>query len=43
MIWYFLGGMIAGAVGWNMLIVRIGRKIERERQMEAFRRHDKDE
>lgn len=38
MIWFFLAGMIAGAVGWNMFIVFMGRRIERKRIMEAFKK-----
>ena len=43
MIWMFLAGMIAGAVGWHMLCGWLGRKIIREQQMEAFRRNKEED
>lgn len=40
MIWFFLMGMVAGAVGWNMFVVWYGRKLKRNQQMEAFKKED---
>ena len=41
MIWWFLAGFVAGAVGWNMFCRWIGHKIIRKAQMEAFKRDGK--
>ena len=38
MIWFFLAGMIAGAVGWHLTIMWAGRRIRRREQMEAFKK-----
>lgn len=37
MIWFFLAGMIAGAVGWHMFIQFLGKRIEQRKQIEALR------
>lgn len=37
MIWYFLAGMIAGAVGWSMFCKWAARKIRKRKQMETPR------
>lgn len=39
MIWFFLAGMVAGAVGWHMAIMWIGKKLIRKQQMEAFKKN----
>ena len=41
MIWFFLMGMVAGAVGWSMFVVWYGRKLRKQKQMEAFKKEDK--
>ena len=46
MIWWFLAGFIAGAVSLERLITIMGRRIRRQKQMEAFtgrRAEDEDE
>lgn len=42
MIWFFLMGMIAGAVGWHLFATWYGRKLERQRIMEAFKKKGED-
>lgn len=42
MIWFFIAGMIAGAVGWHLFVTWYGRKLERERIMEAFKKKGED-
>ena len=36
MIWYFLAGMIAGAVGWHMLVQWLGAKIQQEKKLKEL-------
>ena len=43
MIFYFLAGIIAGAVGWHMFVSWYGEKLMRMRQMEAFKKNNKEE
>lgn len=40
MIWFFLAGMIAGAVGWNMFVCWLGKKLEEKRTDEDRRGED---
>ena len=42
MIWYFLAGMIAGAVGFAKIVTYLGEKFRRQEQMKAFRRDNDD-
>ena len=42
MIWFFLMGMIAGAVGWHMLAVHIGRKMKEKEMRKAFNKGGED-
>ena len=36
MIWYFLAGLIAGAVGWHKLIQWLGGKIQQEKMLKEL-------
>lgn len=40
MIWFFLMGMIAGAVGWHMLAIYIGRKLKEKEMQKAFKKEE---
>ena len=42
LIWFFLMGMIAGAVGWNTFVVWYGRRLKKKQQMEAFKKGGQD-
>ena len=37
MIWWFLAGFIAGAVGWNTFVKWMYARIKRREMMEAFK------
>ena len=41
MIWFFLMGMVAGAVGWHMFVVWYGNKLKRKQLDDAFKKGDK--
>ena len=41
MIWFFLTGMVAGAVGWHMFIMWLGQRIKRKQLDEAFKKGGK--
>lgn len=41
MIWFFLMGMIAGAVGWHMFAMWYGRKLKEKEMQKAFEKEGK--
>ena len=38
MIWMFMAGFIAGAVGWSRFVLWMGEKIRKKQMMESFRK-----
>ena len=42
MIWYFLAGVIAGAVGWHKMIRFYGERIQQERKLRELKGEDND-
>ena len=42
MIWFFLAGFIAGAVGWHLAVLWIGGRLEREKKMKELKGEDDD-
>ena len=37
MIWFYLAGLITGAVGWHMMVLWIGGKFEKEKKMKELK------
>ena len=42
LIWFFLMGMIAGAVGWHMFVIWYGRKMKEREMQKAFKKGGED-
>ena len=40
LIWFFLMGMIAGAIGWHLLIMWLGKRIRQKQLNDAFKRRE---